>query len=96
MIDKLNKVEEIKLGKMMVFVDTKFNKETIGIVEKYNEEGYRFSFTRFEWDIDNGEVEEHHSHLLLSVENELDGEDLRNVNEILEENNLSFVGFEEE
>lgn len=80
-------LKEIKVGEHFELFHIDAEKSVKGIVEQ-EDGGYWFTYTRL-----NPEPDESDQGivLLLSKEDELDDEDLRNVNEILEQERLNFV-----
>lgn len=84
---KKKKLRGVKLGQIMSLQYTLLNRPTTGVIYK-DEEGFHLQFDRI---LGDDETEIVHFH--LSSEDDLDGEDLLNINEILEMNSLEFNGY---
>ena len=84
---KKKQLRGVKLGKVISLHYTLLNRETTGVIYK-DVEGFHLQFDRI---LGDDETEIVHFH--LSSEDDLDGEDLLNINEILEMNSLEFNGY---
>lgn len=84
---KKKQLRGVKLGKVISLHYKLLNRETTGVIYK-DEEGFHLQFDRI---LGDDETEIVHFH--LSSEDDLDGEDLLNINEILEMNSLEFNGY---
>lgn len=86
-------LNKIIVNRVMEFYSNEHDVITKGIVEKDKEEEFGYTFTYTVVDMEEPDKRKTHN-LLLSKESSLDKEDLRNINEILQENKLNFVKFQ--
>lgn len=88
----MKKMRGVKLDTVVSLRHNIFNKNTTGVIYK-EADGFYLEFQRI-LDIDStGEAETELAHFYLSSEDDLDGEDLININEILEANHLEFINY---